>query len=101
MPQRELTEWELGKELVSVFGISRASQLVGWAVLWGLIGKDGDLKAFRLELQEKGLCRSAAYEALSDYRRFREHIVALENSSLTDLDVVERVGRLAARSVAA
>lgn len=94
MEPRQLNDLEFLAELLAFFGVSRASQLLGWAMIWGLTGRDRDLTAFRLELQEKGLGRSAAYVALSDYKRFADHIRTLEGTPVETERVVERLGQL-------
>ncbi len=82
--KRELGKLDFVREFTDAFGPERSLQLVGFCVLYRLAGypKPGDLRARGFF----GLKKSAIYNAFTDLRRFREHLVVegYERIGLTD-----------------
>lgn len=67
----DIPDTEIIPLLVERFGFRRASQIVGYCVLWGLSGRVNDLAAYRSQLESNGLSRTSAFDVLKDLRDFR------------------------------
>lgn len=91
----DMSDSDFFSEFVKYFGFKRALTLCGHAVVWAVNGRMDDLASYRDLLMSQGLCRSAAYEALLDFRRFREHVEAREISHLDSVAVFGTMSKLA------
>ncbi len=80
---------ELMSEMFRLFGATRAAELIGWAVLWGVTGVK-DAKQVRQDLEARGLSESTAYRAAADFRKLRDELEKKEQRTLTFADVIGR-----------
>jgi hypothetical protein len=64
---------EVFSELLSFFGTQRTIELLGW-VFVACFYQFENANDLRHQLEAKGMRKSAFYNALSDIRRFAEHI---------------------------
>ena len=87
----DVGDWELFTEFFRFFRHERAIQLIGWTVLWGVTGRVDDLAGLRRELEARGLSKSAVYRAAADFRRFREHLEALEHRPVSMAYLLRRL----------
>lgn len=93
---------DLFRELVAFFGPQRVVELVGWAMIAGLVSEfvaDGNPAELRRKMEERGFTYSSLYRALRDLRRFGEHIEGRSypaQDHRPTLRVMERVSRLSA-----
>lgn len=55
------------------FGGRRATELIGWAILFAVAGIENGPK-LRRALEQAGYSESAFYRALADYRKFAEFL---------------------------
>ena len=56
------------------FGTRRMVELVGYAVLWGVLGVE-DVAAMRRRYEEAGLSERAMFRAASDYKKFGDYLL--------------------------
>jgi len=78
------------RELVTLFGARRATELLGWSLLWGATGVES-VADLRADLEARGLKKSAMYRAAADFRRWKEHLETLEGSALTVGQAIQRL----------
>ena len=69
----EIEDLTVFREMVSFFGLRRFMELVGWAVLWGVMGLES-VNELRKELEAQGLSKSATYRAAADFKRLRVYL---------------------------
>lgn len=69
----EIEDLMLFREMVAFFGLRRFMELVGWAVLWGVMGIES-VNELRKELETQGLSKSATYRAAADFKRLRVYL---------------------------
>ena len=69
----ELEDLTLFREMAAFFGLRRFMELVGWAVLWGVMGIES-VNDLRKELEAQGLSKSATYRAAADFKRLRVYL---------------------------
>jgi hypothetical protein len=62
-------------EMISKFGLQRTVQLTGYACLWGIAGVES-VSDLRKKMEAQGLTKTAAYEAMSDFREFGDFMYA-------------------------
>ena len=55
-------------------GSRRVMELVGWAVVWGLLGVES-LRDMRQRYEEAGLTKSSAYRAAADFKKFADFLL--------------------------
>lgn len=72
-PLDEMSELEVFAKLVEFFGSQRTAELLGWAFIGALVNWDNPAE-LRRQLEERGMTKSGLYRAMSDFRRFGEHI---------------------------
>lgn len=69
----EIEDLTVFREMVAFFGLRRFMELVGWAVLWGVMGIES-VNELRKELEAQGLSKSATYRAAADFKRLRVYL---------------------------
>jgi hypothetical protein len=84
---------DLTGEMVRYFGGKRATELIGWALLFGLSGfkTGGEMRAY---LEAKGLSKSAMYRALADLKKFADDLDAEQGVKTAGQEVARKIARL-------
>lgn len=95
--RRELGDIEFMGEMLSFFGSRRTFELIGWCLWWSMIGARSFADIYRIYESKKpknGASRSASYRSIADIKRFREHLIKLEEREYSAEEVSERLVRL-------
>lgn len=93
MGKRQLTDMELMLLMVETVGHSRAVQLVGAAVVGGLMGA-WEWPGLGDRLQQLGYCQAAVYNLRADFRRVAERVAEVEGSDVGLGQMIFRTGQL-------
>lgn len=87
----DLTTWEFLSSFVERMGPQRTTELIGWSVLFGVIGVSDELGKYRHELEAKGFSKSAAYRAAADFRLVKEYIQEKYDLDVPLSEVIEHL----------
>lgn len=88
-----LTPVAFFKEMVGVFGVRRTTDLIGWAVLWGVMGIE-DVPQMRKKMFAEGLSDRAGYRAAADFRKFGDHIMRTYLRRMGMKEIIEKIATL-------
>lgn len=88
-----LTPVAFFKEMVSVFGVRRTTDLIGWAVLWGVMGIE-DVPQMRKKMFAEGMSDRAGYRAAADFRKFADHILRTYQRKMDMKEIIEKIATL-------
>jgi hypothetical protein len=66
--------FELTQDMVSFFGVRRATELFGWALIIGPLSLPSSVPELRAVLEARGFTKSSMYNALTDMRRYGVHV---------------------------
>ena len=72
------------------FGGRRATELIGWAILFG-VGRIENGPKLRHALREAGYSESAFYRAAADWRKFAEYVEEVYKVRYTSEELVKKV----------
>jgi hypothetical protein len=61
-------------DMQECFGTRRMVELVGYAVLWGVLGVE-DVAAMRRRYEEAGLSRTGMFRAAADYKKLGDFLL--------------------------
>ena len=84
---------EFFKEMVSIFGVRRTTDLIGWAVLWGVMGID-DVSKMRKKMFAAGMSDRAGYRAAADFRKFGDHMMTTYQRKLEMKEIIAKIATL-------
>ena len=84
---------EFFKEMVSIFGVRRTTDLIGWAVLWGAMGID-DVSQMRKKMFAEGMSDRAGYRAAADFRKFGDHMMTTYQRKLEMKEIIAEIATL-------
>ncbi len=73
------------------FGVRRATELIGWAILMGAAGIENGPKV-RHALEEVGYNDSAMYRAMADLRKLGEFVEQEYHAKMTVQQLVVKIG---------
>jgi hypothetical protein len=82
---QDMSDSDLYHALYDFFGPTRMMSLIGWVVVACCIyeiDSHSDVLELIEKMQEKGFARGGIYRALTDVRRFRNHIDGLEEGRI-------------------
>ena len=89
----EIEDLTVFREMVAFFGLRRFMELVGWAVLWGVMGIKS-VNEMRKELEEQGLSKSATYRAAADFRRLRVYLEEKYQRPVAMSEAIQMVSKI-------
>lgn len=89
----EIEQLTLFREMVAFFGLRRFMELVGWAVLWGVMGIES-VNELRKELETQGLSKSATYRAAADFKRLRVYLEEKYQRPVAFAEAVQTVSKI-------
>lgn len=89
----EIEDLTLFREMVAFFGLRRFMELVGWAVLWGVMGIES-VNELRKELEAQGLSKSATYRAAADFKRLRVYLEEKYQRPFALVEAVQMVSKI-------
>lgn len=81
------------------FGVRRATELIGWAILMDVAGIENGPK-IRHVLEQAGYNDSSMYRAMADFRKFGEFIEERYHEKMTVEQLVVRIGLAAQKQLA-
>jgi hypothetical protein len=85
-----LSPGEFFKSMRDCFGTRRMIELIGYAVLWGVLGVD-DLGSMRRRYEEAGLSERSMYRAAADYKKFGDYLFREHNQRLELKEMLRRM----------
>jgi hypothetical protein len=97
---RELSDWEFGALVLRTLGAARAARLVGFCVLWRLLGMRnlGEIDAWAYEMRKAGgPSRAVIYRVVADLRLLHVRWAEAEGREPRSTPSLEAMAKLAER----